>query len=118
VAPGHLAILPPDADTRWIFDRTGDVVLVYVSRQVLDQAAEDGIDRDSRSVEIVPRFLIRDIVLERIAPPAVARDFRTASGEPLTAETLAQELTGHLIAAHCNLGRCCPAGLTPWHRAD
>jgi AraC family transcriptional regulator len=103
VAPGHLAILPPDADTRWIFDRTGDVVLVYVSRQVLDRAVEDGIDRDPRSVEIVPRFLIRDIILERIAHQLLREISQPRPESPLAAETLAQELAGHLVAAHCNL---------------
>ena len=58
---------PPDAGTRWIFDSTGDVALVYLSRAVLDQAIEDGADRDPRLIEIVPRFLIRDLVLERFA---------------------------------------------------
>jgi AraC family transcriptional regulator len=104
VTPGHLAILPGDAETRWIFDRTGDVVLVYVSRKVLDQAVEEGIDRDPRSIEIVPRFLIRDLVLERIAHQLLREISEPRPESALAAETLAQELAGHLIAAHCNLG--------------
>lgn len=117
VTPGHLAILPPDADTRWIFDRTGDVVLVYVSRKVLDQAVEESMDREPRSVEIVPRFLIRDIVLERIAHQLLREIAEPRPESPLAAETLAQELAGHLIAAHCNLGAVLPGGLPPSHRA-
>jgi AraC family transcriptional regulator len=103
VTPGQLAILPPDADTRWIFDKAGDITLVYLSRQLLDQAVEDGMDRDSRLVEIVPRFLIRDVVLERAAHQLLREIAQARPGGRLAAEALAQELVGHLIAAHSNL---------------
>ncbi len=103
VTPGHLAILPPDADTRWVFDKTGDIVLVYVSRSLLDQAVEDGIDRDPRLVEIVPRFLIRDLVLERGAHQLLREIAQPRPGGRLAAEALAQELAAHLIAVHSNL---------------
>ena len=64
VVAGKLAILPPDAETRWIFDKTGDIVLVYISRNLLDRAVEEGADRDPRLVETIPRFLVRDLILE------------------------------------------------------
>jgi AraC family transcriptional regulator len=100
VTPGQLSILPPDAETRWIFDRTGDVALVFLSRSILDQAVEEVIDRDPRSVEIVPRFLIRDLVLERIAH-GLLKAIREPHPEcSLVEETLAQELVGHLLLAH------------------
>lgn len=103
VTPGQLAILPPDADTRWTFDKTGDITLVYLSRQLIDQAVEDGMDRDSRLVEIVPRFLIRDLVLERAAHQLLREIRQARPGGRLAAEALAQELAGHLIAAHSNV---------------
>jgi AraC family transcriptional regulator len=103
VTPGQLAILPPDADTRWIFDKAGDVVLVYLSREVLDQAVEDGADRDARSAEIVPRFLVRDLILERIAHQLLKEICEPRPDSRLSAETLAQELAQHLIEAHSNL---------------
>jgi AraC family transcriptional regulator len=103
VTPGHLAILPPDAGTRWVFDKTGDIVLVYVSRRLFDQAVEDGIDRDPRLVEIVPRFLIRDLVLERAAHQLLREIAERRPDSRLAAEALAQELVGHLITTHSNL---------------
>jgi AraC family transcriptional regulator len=103
VSAGQLAILPPDTDTRWIFDKTGDIVLVYVSRKLLDQAVEDGVDRDPRSVEIVPRFLIRDLVLERTAHQLLGEISEPRPESRLAAEALAQDLVCHLIAAHSNL---------------
>src|SRR5215813_15576744 len=32
VSPGHVAILPQGVDTRWVFDKSGDIVLVFLSR--------------------------------------------------------------------------------------
>jgi hypothetical protein len=34
---------------------------------VLDDAITQGAERDARAAEVVPRFLIRDLTLERIA---------------------------------------------------
>jgi AraC family transcriptional regulator len=103
VAPGHLAILPPDADTRWIFNRTADVVLVYVAGDLLAEAIEDSVDRDPRGVEIVPRFLIRDLVLERTAHRLLREITEPRSESRLAAETLALDVAAHLVAAHSNL---------------
>lgn len=104
VMQGDLAILPPDADTRWVFDKIGDVVLVYLSRETFHRAVEEGPDRDPRSVEIVPQFLIRDLTLERIAHQLLREISAPQPGSRMCAETLAQELAAHLIEAHSNLG--------------
>jgi AraC family transcriptional regulator len=103
VTPGHLAVLPPDADTRWVFDKAGDVVLVYLSPKLFDRAIEEGADRDARSVEIVPQFLIRDLVLERIAHQLLKEIAEPHPDACICAETLAQELAVHLIEVHSNL---------------
>jgi AraC family transcriptional regulator len=103
VVPGKLAILPPDAETRWIFDQKGDIVLVYISRNLLDRAVEEGADRDPRLVEIIPRFLVRDLVLERSAHRLLKEIAEPRPESRLAAEALAQELVGHLINAHSNL---------------
>jgi AraC family transcriptional regulator len=103
VAPGHLAILPPDADTRWSFNRTADVVLVYVSADLLEEAIEETVGRDPRRVEIVPRFLIRDLVLERTAHRLLREITEPRSESRLAAETLALDLVAHLVVAHSNL---------------
>jgi AraC-like DNA-binding protein len=99
VTPGHLAILPPDADTRWIFDKAGDVVFVYVSRKVFDQAVEEAMGRDPRSVEIVPRFLVRDLLLERIA------QLLKEIAEPRPESTLAAEILAQELVRRDNLAR-------------
>jgi AraC family transcriptional regulator len=103
VTPGHVAILPPDAATRWSFDRTGDIVLVSLSPNVVDEAIEDGAERNPQLAEIVPRFLIRDLVLERIAHQLLRGLCEPHPDGRLAAQVLAQELARHLIAAHSNL---------------
>lgn len=105
VTPGHLAIAPPDFATRWVCDRAGDILVVFLSRDVLDGAVADGAGRDPRSVEIIPRFVIRDLVLERIAHQLLGEIARPQTATRLRVDTLAQELATHLLGAHSSLGR-------------
>ena len=100
---GHLSILPPDADTRWVFDKPGDIVLVLLNRQLFDQAIEESTDRDAKSVDVVPQFVIRDLVLERVAHQLLKEISEPSPGSLLSTETLAQELAAHLIDTHSNL---------------
>ena len=99
---GHLSILPPDAETRWMFDQPGDVALVFLNGELFARAIEEGANRASRSVEIVPRFVIRDLVLERIAHRLLKEISEPGSAGCLVAEELAQELAAHLIFSHSN----------------
>jgi AraC family transcriptional regulator len=101
-SPGHLCILPPDAETRWVFDEPGDVALVFLNRQLFERAVEEGAHRDPAYVEIVPRFVIRDFVLERIAH-ALLKEISEPTASRLRTEELAQELASHLIWTHTNL---------------
>jgi AraC family transcriptional regulator len=99
--PGHLAILP-DSPTRWVFDKQGDIVLVYLSPTVLADVIAEGAQRDPRSAELVPRFLIRDLALERIAHLLLKEIHEPGPDSRLSADVLAQDLAEHLVAAHSN----------------
>jgi AraC family transcriptional regulator len=111
--PGHLAILPPDSATRWVFDKQGDIVLVYLSPKMLEDVITEGAGRDASSTELVPRFLIRDLDLERIAHLLLKEICEPSPDSRLAADVLAQHLAEHLIAAHSNrapkAGRGCHA---------
>jgi AraC family transcriptional regulator len=99
---GHLSLLPPDADTRWVFEKPGgDVVLVFLSRNFFDRALEAKTDRPASATEIVPAFVIRDLVLERIAHVLLRKVSHPHAPESrITTETIALELASHLISAH------------------
>jgi len=99
---GHLSLLPPDADTRWVFDKPGDVVLVFLNRTLFGRAIEESVDRDPRSVEIVPKFIIRDLVLERIAHQLLREVSDPRPDGRLRIEEIAQMLAAHFIEAHSN----------------
>jgi len=105
VVPGHVAIAPPDFATRWTCEQAGDVVVVYLSRDVLVRAIEEGTSQDPRSVEIIPRFVIRDLTLERIAHQLLQEIIRRQGGTRVRVDTLAQELAVRLIGSHSNLNR-------------
>ena len=102
-AAGHLSLLPPDADTRWVFEKPGDIVLVFLNRQLFNQAIEESTNRDPKSIDIVPQFVIRDLVLERIAHQLLKEISQPSPGCQLSTDTLAQELAAHLIGTHSNL---------------
>jgi AraC family transcriptional regulator len=97
---GQLAILPSDFSTRWVFDRAGEIVLVSLSRQVLDQAIAETTGRDPRSAEIVPRFMFRDLGLERVAHLLLREVSDPGAETSLKVDVLARSLAGHLVAAH------------------
>jgi AraC family transcriptional regulator len=99
---GDLSILPLDAETRWIFDKPGDVVLVFLNRTLFARAIEESVDRDPRSVDIVPKFIIRDLVLERIAHQLLREISDPRPDGRLRLEELAQMLAAHFIDAHSN----------------
>ena len=99
---GHLSLLPPDLDTRWVFDKPGDVVLVFLNWPLFDRAIQESLDRDPRSVDIVPKFVIRDLMLERIAHELLLEIADPRPGGRLRLETIAQTLADHFIKAHSN----------------
>ncbi len=99
---GHLSLLPPDAQTRWVFDQPGDVALVFLNRRLFHRALEEGAGRDPGSVEIAPKFVIRDLVLERIAHRLLQEISEPGAASRLVTEELGQELAAHLILAHSN----------------
>jgi AraC family transcriptional regulator len=100
---GYLSLVPPDEDTRWVFDKPGDLVLVFLNRNLFDDAVEQCSGRAARSVKIVPQFVIRDFALERIAHQLLGEVSDPRPDGRLRVEQLAQELASYLIKSHTNL---------------
>ena len=100
---GYLSLLPPDEDTRWVFDKPGDIVAVFLSRRLFEDALEQRAGGAADAVEITPQFAIRDFTLERIAHQLLEEVARPRPDGRLRVEDLAQELADHLIKSHTNL---------------
>jgi AraC family transcriptional regulator len=100
---GHLSLLPPDAETRWVFDQPGDVALVFLNGRLFSRAIEEGVGCDPATVEIVPKFVIRDLVLERIAHRLLQEIAEPGPVSRMVTEELAQELAAYVIFTHSNL---------------
>jgi AraC family transcriptional regulator len=103
--PGHLVIAPSDVPSQWTCDRLCDVVIVCLSRDLLDGAMGESTQRDPRSIEIIPRFAIRDLVLERIAHQLLREVIRPEPGTQMRVQERAHDLAIHLLRAHSNHGR-------------
>jgi AraC family transcriptional regulator len=102
---GQLSLLPADVATRWVFDQPGDVALVFLRNEVFDRAIAEGSGRGRGAVEVVPRFAVRDLVLERIAHQLLKEISEPGPASRLVTEELAEQLAGHLILAHSNVPR-------------
>ncbi len=100
---GHLSLLPPDDNSRWLFDKPGDIMLVVLNRTYLNRAIEQATGWSPGAVEIKPQFVIRDLTLERIAHQLLSKLAYPAFSSKLRTECLAQEMAEHLLQVHSNL---------------
>jgi AraC family transcriptional regulator len=100
---GHLSLLPAGVQTRWVFDRPGDLAVVFLDRCLFLRALEEGAGRDAGAVEVEPKFVIRDLVLERIAHQLLKEISEPGAASRLVTDELGQELAAHLILAHSNV---------------
>jgi AraC family transcriptional regulator len=102
---GQLSLLTPDAESRWVFDQPGDVAVVFLSGEVFERAIAERSGRGRASVEIAPRFAIRDMVLERVAHRLLKEIADPGPASRLVTEEIAEALAAHMICAHSNLPR-------------
>jgi AraC family transcriptional regulator len=100
---GHLSILPPDDNSRWLFDKPGEIMLVVLNRAYLDRAIEEASGRSPRSVDILPQFVIRDLTMERISHQLLSKIVNPVFDSRLRTESLAQELAEHILQTHTSL---------------
>ena len=100
---GYLSLLPMDEDTRWVFDKPGDIVLVVLNRRVFEDAVEQRTGKPANATEIIPRFVIRDFELERIAHHLLGEVSDPRPDGGLRVEQMAHELTSRLVDSHTNV---------------
>jgi AraC family transcriptional regulator len=104
-APGTIVITPANllvgwAATGWSSSRH---ILLYVPAGFIARVVAERWNREPRSVEILPRFLARDGVIEAVL---CAMEFELRNGSPwgsLYAESASEFIAEHLVHKHSSL---------------
>src|SRR5262245_31179861 len=95
--PGTINLTPPGVEGIWEASASSRAAVLVIRAEFLDRAIEEHWEADSRKVEIIKQFLIRDPVIEAITLN-LARE--AAGGSPvgqLYAESGCEFLAHHLI---------------------
>ena len=119
--PGAIVITPANllvgwAATGWSSSRH---ILLYIPPAFVARIVSERWDRDARGVEIVPRFLARDGVIQALL---WSMEVELRGGSPwgtLYADGASEFLAEHLVHRHSSLARSPPlvrGGLSPRHR--
>jgi AraC family transcriptional regulator len=106
--PGTINLTPPGVEGTWEASAPSRAAVVVIRPEFLSRAIEEHWGADSRKVEIIPQFLIRDPVIEAITLN-LARE--AAGGSPsgrLYAESGCEFLAHHLIYRYSSLSRAPP----------
>lgn len=106
--PGTINLTPPGVEGTWEARAFSRAAVVLIRPEFLARAIEEHWGADSRKVEIIEQFLIRDPVIEAITLN-LARE--AAGGSPagrLYAESGCEFLAHHLIYRYSNLSRAPP----------
>lgn len=116
--PGTINLTPPGVEGTWEATASSRAVVLMIRPQFIARAIEEHWGADSRSVEIVKQFLIRDPVIEAITLN-LARETKGGSpGGRLYAERSCEFLAHHLIYRYSSLSKIPPpaAGGLPSRR--
>jgi AraC family transcriptional regulator len=103
--PGNLAIVAPDVATQWACNQVCDLVAVCLSWDAIERFALECTPRSPRTIEIIPSFGIRDLVLERVAHQLLREMTQPETGMRMRVQARTYELAMHLLRAHSNLDR-------------
>ena len=109
--PGTINLTPPDIDGIWEASAASRAVVVLIRPEFLSRAIEEHWDADSRRLEIVKQFLVRDSTIEAITLN-LARE--AANGSPsgrLYAQSACEFIAHHLIFRYSTLSRAPPRSI-------
>jgi AraC family transcriptional regulator len=103
--PGTINLTPPGVEGTWEASAPSRAAVVVIRPEFLSRAIEEHWGADSRKVEIIKQFLIRDPVIEALTLN-LARE--ATGGSPagrLYAESACEFLAHHLIYRYSSLSR-------------
>jgi len=101
---GYSDIVPAGVPSRWEMKETDTVLLLSLSQKLLKTVAEES-GLDSRRVEIINRFQMRDTKIEHIGWALKAEMETGFPNGDLYSESLATALAVHLLNRHSSQSR-------------
>ena len=116
--PGTINLTPANAYGTWEADGPSRCIVLFVPEAFLSRAITEHWEADPRRVEIIPRFLVRDPVIEAVVTRLTLEAQEGCPSGALYAESACEFLAHHLIQAHSSLSRPPPrpTGGLPAHR--
>ncbi len=118
IVPRCFCITPGNATVSWRHSGQPEILQVYLRQSVLDEVTAEMYGGDRRQLEIVPRFAIRDPLLEQLAIAIIEALQEGAPGGGIYIDTLAQMMAAQFARAHASLSRPprppAPGGMTGW----
>jgi AraC family transcriptional regulator len=106
--PGTINLTPPGVEGTWEASASSRAAVVVIQPEFLSRAIEEHWGADSRKVEIIEQFLIRDPVIEAVTLNLTRE---AAVGSPagrLYAESGCEFLAHHLIYRYSSLSKAPP----------
>jgi AraC family transcriptional regulator len=116
--PGTVNLSPANFYASWEADGSSQAIVMFIQDELLSRVILENWGVDPRSIEIVPRFLVRDPVIQSVVTQLAVE---ARSGSPsglLYAESACEFLAYHLIQRHSTLSQTSirPIGGMPAHR--
>jgi len=112
--PGTVNLSPANFHASWEADGSSKAIVVFLREALLSRVILENWDVDPRHIEIVPKFLVRDPVIESIVTQ-LALEARDGSPSGLLyAQSACEFLAFHLIQRHSTLSKApgpCRGGL-------
>jgi AraC family transcriptional regulator len=106
--PGTINITPPGVEGIWEANASSRAAIVVIRPEFLSRAIEEHWGVDSRKVEIIKQFLIRDPVIEAITLNLAREAASDSPAGRLYAESGCEFLAHHLIYRYSSLSRTPP----------
>lgn len=99
--PGGLTFVPAHQKVGWFWDREVELFEIHLSPLLLERVARESWEINYRSIELRPRFTIRDPFLEQLAMAFRAEIQQDNPVNHLYLESLQNVLAVHLLRHHC-----------------
>lgn len=103
--PGTVNLSPANFYARWEADGSSRAIVVFLHEALLSRVILENWGSDPRSVEIVPKFLVRDRVIETVVTQLWVEAADDSPSGLLYAESACEFLAHHLVQRHSTLSK-------------